>query len=120
MFALLFEIGLLAALAYWGWHLGREGTVGAAVAAASPVAAAVIWILFAAPGLSGRRAQAIVETPGWMRLAIEFGLIALAAYGVWSAGSRPAGETLLTAAALLLAVSWEPALWLARYRPERR
>jgi hypothetical protein len=114
LFALLFEVGVLAAFAYWSWQIVGGGIAGAVMAIVVPLLAALLWVALAAPGLSGRRAQPMVSTPGWLRLAIELGLIALAAYGVWTAGSRAAGETLLTAAGLLLAVSWEPARWLLR------
>jgi hypothetical protein len=114
LFAFLFEIGVLTALAYWGWHLAGGGIAGTVVAAVVPVSAALIWMALAAPGLSGRQVRPIVRTPGWLRLAIEGGLVAVAAYGVWTAGSRAAGETLLTAAGLLLAVSLDPVRWLLR------
>jgi hypothetical protein len=107
-------MGTLVALAYWSWHFAGGGGAGIVTAAVVPVLAALIWVALAAPGLSGRHAQPILSTPGWLRLGIEIGLVTLAAYGVWTAGSRAAGETLLTAAGLLLAVSLDSVRWLLR------
>lgn len=114
LFAILVEAGVLVAIGYWIWHLSGGGRLGAAMAVLGPVLVAIVWLTLAAPGLSGRRTQAMLQTPGWLRLALEFGFIALAAYGVWTAGSRAAGETLLTAAGLLVAVSLDSMRWLLR------
>jgi hypothetical protein len=107
------ELALLAALAYWGWHLGGGGFVGVLVAVAMPVTAGLTWGIFRARGDTGPP-EPTVAIPGWLRLALEFALIGLAAYGVWTSGSRAAAETLLTAFALHYAVTWERAAWLVR------
>jgi hypothetical protein len=107
------ELALLAALAYWGWHLGNGGVVGVLLAVAIPVVAGALWGIFRTRGDTGP-AEPPVAIPGTLRLALEFALIGLAAYGVWSSGSRAAAETLLTAFALHYAVTWERAVWLVR------
>src|SRR5262249_2753868 len=107
------ELALLAALAYWGWHLGDGGIAGVLLAVVIPVATGLMWGIFRSRGDTGP-AESTVAMPGWLRLALELALIGLAAYGVWTSGSRAAAETLLTAFALHYAVTWERAAWLVR------
>jgi hypothetical protein len=109
------ELALLAALAYWGWHLRDGGVVGVILAVAIPVIAGALWGVFRTRGDTGP-VEPAVAIPGILRLALEFALIGLAAYGVWSSGSRAAAETLLTAFALHYAVTWERAAWLIRQK----
>lgn len=47
--ALLVEIAMLAALASWGVMMGSHGVTAIALGVAAPLAAAVVWGLFAAP-----------------------------------------------------------------------
>jgi hypothetical protein len=108
------ELVLLAAYAYWGWHLGDGGAVGILLAVALPVLAAALWGIFKTPGDTTANAQPVVAVPGVVRLALEFALIGLAAYGVWTSGSRALAETMLTAFALHYAVTWPRAVWLVR------
>jgi hypothetical protein len=115
-FRFLLELGLLAGLGYWGWHLGNGGAAGAALAVVFPLVAAVLWAVFRVPNDPSANPRAIVPVHGWLRLAMEVALIGLAAYGVWTSGSRAAAETLLTAAVIQYAVTWERIVWLLRSR----
>ena len=108
------ELALLGAFAYWGWHVGDGGVIGGLLAIAYPVAAATVWAVFRTAGDTGQ-ARPVVAIPGALRLALEFALIGLAAYGVWTSGSRAAAETLLTAFALHYAVTWNRLAWLIRH-----
>jgi hypothetical protein len=56
----------------------------------------------------------MVAVPGAVRLAFEFALIGVAAYGVWTSGSRALAETMLTAFALHYAVTWPRVAWMFR------
>jgi len=107
------ELALLAALAYWGWHLGGGDLAGLILAVALPIVAAALWAVFRTPR-DTREARPIVPIPGAVRLALEFALIGLAAYGLWTSGSRAAAETLLTVFALHYAVTWPRVAWLIR------
>lgn len=111
----LLELGILAALAYWGWQLGGRDLAGVGLAALFVAAAATAWGIFAVPDDPSRSRRAPVPVPGALRLVLELGLIGLAAYGVWAAGSRAAGETLLTAAGLHYALTWDRIAWLLRH-----
>jgi hypothetical protein len=63
---------------------------------------------------SGLRADPPV--PGLARIAIEWTILALAVFGIWTAWSRAAGETLLTAGVIHYALSWERLRWLLGVR----
>lgn len=108
------ELVLLAAYAYWGWHLGNGGVGGFLLAIVLPVCAAALWGIFKTPGDSTANPQPVVPVPGVVRLSLEFALIGAAAYGVWTSGSRALAETMLTAFALHYAVTWPRVAWLVR------
>jgi F0F1-type ATP synthase assembly protein I len=107
------ELALLAAFAYWGWHLGDGGVLGGLLAVVLPAVGAAVWAIFRTAGDTGQ-SRPVVAIPGPMRLALELALIGLAAYGVWTSGSRAAAETVLTAFALHYAVTWHRVVWLIR------
>ena len=76
---LLCELGLLAALAVWGFHTGTGVAAKVALGLGAPLAAAVIWGLLVAPA-SRRRladpARLVIEV-----LLFAAGVAALAAAG---------------------------------------
>ncbi|MEO3822988.1 YrdB family protein [Actinomadura sp. B10D3] len=76
--AFLLEIAAIAALAWWGFTTGENVLVGAVLGVGAPVAAMVLWGLFAAP-----RARFTVALPFVLLVkAAVFGAGALALYGV--------------------------------------
>ncbi|MDP9470881.1 MAG: YrdB family protein [Chloroflexota bacterium] len=109
------ELALLAGLAYWGWHLGWTTLTRLLLAALLPMAATAIWGIFATPRDPSRGGRAPVPIPGAVRLVLELTLFGLAAYGIWTSGSRAAAETLLTAAGLHYVLAWDRAAWLLRH-----
>jgi hypothetical protein len=114
MVRILLELSLLGAYAFWGWRLGGDRPIQVVLAIALPTAAAIVWGLFGTPGDPGR-GDGVVKVPGRVRLMLEFALFVIAAYGVWTSGSRAAAETLLTAYGLHLAVTYDRVLWLFRH-----
>ena len=80
------ELGMLAALAFWGYVVG-EGVWAWVLGLAAPVVAAIVWGTFVAP-----RARLPVPTP--VRVAIELVLYALAAAGLAAAGQPVAAVVL--------------------------
>jgi hypothetical protein len=106
------ELVMLGALGYWGWSLSSRSVVGAVLAIGIPVAAAALWAIFRTPGDTSAGKAPIIAVPGKIRLLIEIGLFVLAIYGAWTAGSRAAGETLLTVSALHYALTWHRVRWL--------
>lgn len=111
---ILLEIALLASFGYWGWHLSDDRLVQIALALLLAGTGAAVWAFFGTPGDPGRGKSPIV-VPGKVRLLIELALFMLAAYGLWTSGSRVAAETLLTAYGLHLAVTYDRVIWLYRH-----
>lgn len=70
----LLELAMLGALIYWGWTQ-HEGLLRVLLAVGLPVIAAVLWGVFRVPGEPG---DAPVPVRGFVRLALELGLFALA------------------------------------------
>ncbi len=104
------ELSMLAAYGWWGWRLGDGAYSRTMLAGLLPVLGSGIWAIFRTPG--DRAGRALIPVAGPVRLVIEFGLIGIGAYGVWTAGSRAAAETLLTAWGLHYVVGWEYVRWL--------
>ena len=106
------EIALLVGLGYWGYSLSDTTLVRLFAAIAIPALAAIAWAVFRTPGDNSAGKEGIVPVPGWVRLLLELGLLLLATYGTWSAGSRVAAETLLTFTALHYLLTWQRIRWL--------
>ncbi|SFQ07249.1 YrdB family protein [Actinomadura madurae] len=81
--AFLLEIAAIAALAWWGFTTGGGILTGAVLGVGAPVAAMILWGLFAAP-----RARFTVALPLVLLVkAVVFGAGALALYGVGHHGA---------------------------------
>ncbi len=65
------ELALLAAYAYWGWHLGDGGVAGTLLAVTLPVGAAALWGIFKTPGDTTAKARARGSIPGVARLRLS-------------------------------------------------
>jgi hypothetical protein len=91
----LCELGMLAALAVWGAHVG-EGVGAIALAVGAPLVAAAIWGAFVAP-------KARWPVPLAVRVAIEVVLFGAASLALWSAG-RPVLAIVLAVLALATSV----------------
>jgi len=91
----LCELGMLAALAIWGAHVG-EGVGAIALAVGLPFAAAAIWWASVAP-------KARWPVPLGVRVAIELALFGAASLALWSAG-YPAFAFVLALLALVTSV----------------
>jgi Protein of unknown function (DUF2568) len=88
----LCELGMLAALAYWGFGAG-DGVGAWLLGIGAPLAAAVVWGAFVAP-----RARWPVPAP--VRVAIELVLFAAAA-GALTAAGQPVAAAVLGVAAVV-------------------
>ncbi|BAU81010.1 hypothetical protein SLA_0055 [Streptomyces laurentii] len=103
--AFLLELAALACLAWWGWHSAESIALRLVLAIAAPVAAAVVWGLFASPkatftlplaGVLAVKALVFgaavatlwaVERPTW---ALVFGIIAVVNTGLAALDSQAA------------------------------
>jgi hypothetical protein len=111
IFAFLLEAAMFICIGIWGWHLGDGGVFSGFLTAIFVVIAAGVWGLCRVPG-DLPRGDSRVPVSGPVRLVIEFAVLGLAVFGIWAAGSRAAGETLLTAGVIHHALTWERIRWL--------
>jgi Protein of unknown function (DUF2568) len=75
------ELSALGALAYWGFHLNASVGVRVLGGLGAPLAAAVVWALFASP-------RASVAIPGAAQLVVQVLVFAVAVAALVHAG-RP-------------------------------
>ncbi len=66
----LLELAALLSMGVWGWRAGA-GWLRFALAALIPIAAAVLWGVFAVPDDPSRSGTAPIAVPGLARLARE-------------------------------------------------
>jgi hypothetical protein len=102
----LIELALFGSLGYWGWHLGHGLASRWILCVSFAVCSAGVWFLFRTfdepiPWLPA------ITIAGRLRLALEAVIVGLAAYGVWTSGSRAAAESLLTVVVLHTVVTWD-------------
>ena len=99
---LALELGMLAALAYWGAQAGGSTAVDVLLAVAAPLAAAVVWGLYAAP----RSPRRLAHGP---RVVLESCVFAVAAVALAGAGAPLLGAVLaaLVAVDTALLLRWE-------------
>ena len=77
----LLEMSALFIMGLWGWHRRDDG-LRILVALAIPLFAAVIWGTFAVPNDPTRSGSAPIPVPGILRLALECGFFAFAAWAL--------------------------------------
>jgi hypothetical protein len=92
------ELAGLAAMAYWGWTQ-HEGILRVLLAVGLPVLAAVLWGVFRVTGYPNK---SVVETPGPVRLLLEFAFFGSAVALLFAAGQT----TTATIFAVLLVIHY--------------
>jgi Protein of unknown function (DUF2568) len=112
-FRILVDLYMLVALAYWGFHLAT-GILGLILSIFLVALCGLVWTTLGVSSDPLGDSRPIVSIRGPIRLLLEFMVLGIAAFGIWTAGSRAAAETLLTAASLCYGVTWERLAWLAR------
>lgn len=97
--ALLLELCMLAALAYWGATVGDGWLVGLVLGIGSPVVAVVLWTFLAAPNSPRRLPQP------WLLMfkVVIFGLAALA---LANAGQSALAVVFALVVAVNLTLAW--------------
>lgn len=81
----LLELAAIGAVAYWGFKIGSGWLARAALGMLLPLILAAVWGIFRVPNDPG---PALVAVPGWLRLLIEWGIFALAAWSLVAAGKQ--------------------------------
>lgn len=82
--AFFLELGVLAALGYWGFHTGQGTLAKFVLGIGAPVLAAVVWGLFAAPNAVWH-----LHDPWFFILQVVF--FSSAAVALFAAGQRVLG-----------------------------
>ncbi len=95
--AFALELAMLAAFAYWGFHVGSTAFLKVLLGIGVPVLIVVIWSLFMAPR-STRRLQ------GWRYSSVKIMLFGLAALALIVSGLPVVGFVL--AALFLISLRW--------------
>jgi hypothetical protein len=96
MFAL--EMGMLAALCFWGFTIGESVVVKILLGAGAPIIAGVLWWLFLAGGGPKYGAPAPVQ------VALKLALVAATALALYGAGHLVLGLTFAALAVPAVAV----------------
>lgn len=84
VFQFILEIVAFVAVGYWGWTQ-HEGILRILTAFGLPVIVALAWGIFRVPNDPG---PATVATPPKLRLVLELGIFALAAWCLYAADQR--------------------------------
>jgi hypothetical protein len=109
----LLELASITAMAFWGFAHGN-GLARLVFAAAVPLAAAMIWGVFAVPGDPSRSGSAPVPVPGMLRLGLEICFFAFAVWCLFDL-NRPTLVVLLgSVTAVHYAISYDRIGWLVR------
>lgn len=82
--AFLLELGVLAALGFWGFHSGSETVAKVVLGFGLPLAAIVVWGLFGSP-------KAMWHLNGLWRLLLQIVFFGSAAVALFAAGQRVLG-----------------------------
>jgi hypothetical protein len=109
----LLELSALVSLGYWGWTR-HEGALRIVLVIALPLAAAAVWGVFTTPGDRTRSPEAVVPTPGIIRLVIEALLFAGAVFALFAAGQRIPGWIFAGIVVLHYGISYERIAWLMK------
>jgi hypothetical protein len=109
----LLELAALAAMAVWGWRQG-DGAVRFLLALSMPIAAAVVWGIFAVPHDPSRSGAAPIPTPGPLRLVLELAIFGLATWLLYDLGAIGLSWALGIIVGGHYLLSFDRILWLIR------
>jgi hypothetical protein len=111
----LLELAALFAIGLWGKSL-NSGFLGYIWMIVFPLLAATAWGTFRTPEDRSASRRAPVAVPGWLRLLLEIGFFAWAAWGLNQAG-HPTPAAILAGIVLFhYIISYDRIGWLLRQR----
>jgi len=107
----LLELSALVAMGVWGWKLS-EGWPRWVLAIGIPIVAAALWGTFAVPNDPSRSGAAPVPIPGFLRLILELGFFAFAAWALYDLGYLKLSWAMSIVVVLHYVISYDRILWL--------
>ncbi|MGW5571433.1 YrdB family protein [Nocardia thailandica] len=112
----LLELTALASFGVYGWR-AFDAPRRYLLVVALPLAAALLWGVFALPDDPSRGGDVPVPVSGPVRLLVEFAVLFGGAAALWGAGLP--GAALVSAAVLVgyHLLAWDRVLWLLTGRP---
>ena len=103
------ELASLAAIGRGAYLLSGGNWI---VAAGAPLAAAVLWTVFAVPGDPSRSGRAPVAVPGWLRLVLELCVFAAGAASLLAAGEPKLAGAMIAPLVVHHVLAWRRLRWL--------
>jgi hypothetical protein len=110
---LLLGASIAGGIGLWAWRAVGEGPAGIAAGVLATTVAALAWWLPFTPG-DTVHPRGLAPVGGRVRLALDAGLLLLAAVAIWTGLNRAVSETLLTAALIHAALTTDRLRWLFR------
>ncbi len=101
----------LASAGLWAWKQ-FDGWLGSFLAIGIPIILGVIWGTFAVPDDPSRSGAAPIATPGIIRLAIELGFFAFAAWSLYEMAYHKTSIAFGLIVVLHYLISYDRIMWL--------
>jgi len=109
----LLEVSAYSVLGMLGWHQRIDG-FRILIALAIPACGAVLWATFAVPGDPSRSGSAPVPVSGMVRLVLECGFFAAAAWALYDLRFTTLTAVFVSAVVVHYALSYDRIQWLLR------
>ena len=107
----LLEIMALVSVGMWGWKQ-HEGWFRWLLTIGFPILLAITWVTFAVPNDPSRSGSAPIVTPGVVRLALELGIFAFAAWALNNIGLTKSSWIFGSIVVLHYVASYDRIMWL--------
>ena len=111
----LLELGAITTCGIWGFNQSESG-MRILLAILLPLGFALLWGVFAVRNDPSRSGKTVVQTPGWIRLMLEFGLFTGATWMLLDLEFELLGWIFGGITILHYIISYERILWLVKVR----
>lgn len=111
VFRFILELCAFISVGVWGFNQ-TDGLLKFVLTFGFPMMLATIWGVFAVPNDKSRSGNAPIPTPGFIRLILELGIFAMAAWSLFSLGQTTFSYTFGIAVVIHYALSYDRIAWL--------